>query len=49
MEVVNDRSHQRVMVCADCHTGLTVPHSAYDVSRLKREGTWLPPSGDRRK
>ena len=49
MEVVYDRFHQRVMVCADCHAGLTVPDSAYEVRRLKREGTWLPSSGDRRK
>ena len=49
MEVVYDRFQQRVMVCVDCQCGLTVPDVAYEVRRLKREGTWIPASGDRRK
>jgi uncharacterized protein YbbK (DUF523 family) len=37
MELVYDRHNQRVCVCADCHSGLTVPSSAAEVARLKRE------------
>ena len=36
-EVVYNRLSQRVSVCKDCHTGLTIPSSAWDVLRLKRE------------
>lgn len=37
LEVVYERLNQRVSVCKDCHTGVTVPTSAWDVLRLKRQ------------
>jgi hypothetical protein len=37
LELVYDRFNQRVSVCRDCHSGLTVPSSAWEVARLKRE------------
>jgi hypothetical protein len=37
LELVYDRFNQRVSVCRDCHSGLTVPSSAWEVVRLKRE------------
>jgi hypothetical protein len=40
MELVYDRLNQRVSVCTDCHSGVTVPASALDVLRLKREKKW---------
>ena len=40
LEVVYDRFNQRVSVCKDCHSGLTVPSSAWEVLRLKREKKW---------
>lgn len=40
MELVYDRFSQRVCVCTDCHSGVTVPASAWDVLRLKREKKW---------
>jgi hypothetical protein len=40
MELVYDRHNQRVCVCGDCHSGLTVPASAFEVLRLKREKKW---------
>lgn len=40
MELVYDRFNQRVCICADCHSGITVPSSAYEVVRLKRENKW---------
>ena len=42
MEVVYDRNHQKVCVCVDCHTGITVPGSAWDIARIKREARWMP-------
>jgi hypothetical protein len=38
MEMVYSRHLQTVCVCVDCHSGLSVPTSAYEVARLKREG-----------
>jgi hypothetical protein len=38
--IAYDRYHQRVAVCEDCQSGLTVPGSAWTVARLKREGQW---------
>jgi len=35
MEVVYDRPSQKVFVCADCHSGLTIPASAWDVQQAK--------------
>jgi len=43
MEVVYQRFGQIVVVCAECHTGLTIPKTASDVLKRKREGTWTPP------
>ena len=40
LEVVYDRFNQRVSVCRDCQSGLTVPSSAWEVLRLKREKKW---------
>jgi hypothetical protein len=36
MEKVYDRYHQRVCVCVDCHTGLTIPANAVNVAKMKR-------------
>jgi hypothetical protein len=40
MELVYDRHHQRVCVCVDCHAGITIPATAEEVIRLKREKKW---------
>lgn len=40
LEVVYDRYNQRVSVCKDCQSGITVPSSAWEVLRLKREKKW---------
>ena len=37
LDLVYDRFKQRVYVCVDCHVGLTIPESAWDVLRKKRE------------
>ena len=37
MELVYDRYHQKVCVCVDCHSGLTVPASAWVVARIKQQ------------
>ena len=42
MEVVYQRNNQTVCVCADCHTGVTVPGQAWDIARIKREAKWMP-------
>ena len=42
MESVYDRYHQKVCVCIDCHTGVTVPGSAWEIARIKREAKWMP-------
>lgn len=36
MELVYDRYNQQVCVCLDCHSGITIPATAWDVQRLKR-------------
>ena len=36
MEEVYSRAHQKVCVCVDCHTSITVPTSAWTVKRTKR-------------
>ena len=38
MESVYSRIHQKVCVCSDCHTSITVPAAAWDVSRAKGNG-----------
>jgi hypothetical protein len=35
MEAVYSRAHQKVCVCVDCHTTLTVPATAWQVRREK--------------
>jgi hypothetical protein len=40
LEIVYNRFNQQVLVCKDCHSGLTVPSSAWEVLRLKREKKW---------
>jgi ssDNA-binding Zn-finger/Zn-ribbon topoisomerase 1 len=42
MEVVYDRHHQKVVVCVDCQSGLTVPAGAWEIARIKRESKWMP-------
>lgn len=37
MELVYDRPHQKVCVCADCMSGLSVPQAAWQVAKRKRE------------
>jgi hypothetical protein len=39
MELVYDRYHQKVCVCTDCRTGITVPAMAWRIAKLKRELT----------
>ena len=36
MEAVYARAHQKVCVCVDCHTSITVPASAWQVKSEKR-------------
>ena len=36
MELVYDRAHTKVSVCVDCHTGITVPESAWKFASIKR-------------
>jgi len=42
MEGVYQRYGQTVAVCVDCHSGITIPHAALDVRRLKRENKFKP-------
>ncbi len=42
MELVYDRVNQQVCVCADCHSGLTIPKAAWDIQRRKRGGIRKP-------
>ena len=42
MEMVYARNNQQVVVCKDCLSGLTVPASAWEIVRLKRESKWMP-------
>jgi hypothetical protein len=37
MELVYDRYHQKVCVCADCGTGVSVPAMAWRIAKVKRE------------
>ena len=37
MAAVYSRAHQKVCVCNDCHTSITVPAAAWDVIRAKGE------------
>ena len=42
MEVVYNRNNQQVCVCKDCHAGLTVPSTAWEIVRIKREAKCMP-------
>lgn len=42
MDVVYDRPHQKVVVCVDCQSGLTVPTAAWHIARIKRDSKWMP-------
>ena len=42
MEKVYDRHHQIVIVCVDCQSGLTIPATAWEIARIKRESRWMP-------
>ena len=48
MELVYNRNNQQVLVCADCHSGLTVPNTAWEIVRIKKQPKLLP-KPDRRK
>lgn len=42
MEVVYDRPSQKVFVCADCHSGLTIPAGAWGVQQAKHSAKPKP-------
>jgi hypothetical protein len=42
MELVYDRLNQQVCVCTDCHSGLTIPATAWEILRRKRSGIRKP-------
>jgi hypothetical protein len=37
MEVVYSRTQSKVCVCVDCHSGVTVPATAWQVVKAKRD------------
>lgn len=37
MEAVYSRSHQKVCVCRDCHTSISIPTAAWDIARVKKK------------
>ena len=49
MVVAYDRYQQKVCVCTDCHTSLTIPGSAWDVASDKREARVERATKDRRR
>lgn len=36
MELVYDRFNQQVFVCVECHSGITIPITAWEIQRIKR-------------
>ena len=42
METVYSRNQNKVCVCVDCHSGLTVPDTAWEIARVKRQAKWMP-------
>ena len=44
-----DRYQQKVCVCTDCHTSLTIPGSAWNVASGKREARVERATADRRR
>ena len=49
MVLAYDRYQQKVCVCTDCHTSLTIPGSAWDVASHKREARVERAAADRRR
>ena len=48
MIIAYDRYQQKVCVCSDCHTSLTIPGSAWHVASHKREARVERATVDRR-
>lgn len=42
MEFVYDRLNQQVCVCIDCHSGLTIPATVWEILRRKHSGIRTP-------
>ena len=49
MVLAYDRYQQKVCVCTDCHTSLTIPGSAWHIARDKREARVERVTTDRRR
>ncbi len=49
MVLAYDRYQQKVCVCTDCHTSLTIPGSAWHVASHKREARVERATADRRR
>jgi hypothetical protein len=49
MVLAYDRYQQKVCVCTDCHTSITIPGSAWDVATHKREARVERATTDRRR
>ena len=45
LECVYSRFGETVFVCAECHTGMTVPRNAWDVAAVKRKQRQGKPDG----
>jgi hypothetical protein len=43
MKVAYDRYHQKVCVCLDCHTSVSVPGSAWQIAKRKRDSKAAAP------
>ena len=42
MELLYDRPSQQVCVCIDCHSGITIPVSAWAVQKAKHDDKAQP-------
>ena len=49
MVLAYDRYQQKVCVCTDCHTSITIPGSAWDIANHKREARVERATTDRRR
>ena len=49
MVLAYDRYQQKVCVCTDCHTSITIPGSAWEVAIEKREAQVERATADRRR
>ena len=49
MVLAYDRYQQKVCVCTDCHSSLTIPGSAWEVASHKREAHVERATSDRRR